>query len=171
MERNKETRRKYLEANKEKIALQKKLNYEANKDKLIQYGKNYRQANKDKLREYYKTKRDNDNVYKLKGNIRCLVRNSIIKEFKKENKTTEILGCSYNEFKQHLESQFEDWMNWDNYGNPKDGIYELNKTWDIDHIIPVTSASTIDEVIKLNHYTNLKPLCSYVNRFVKKGYI
>ena len=59
-------------------------------------------------------------------------------------------------------------MNWDNYGNPKDGIYELSKTWDIDHMIPISSAKTEEELIKLNHYTNLQPLCSYVNRFIKK---
>ena len=171
MARDKETRRKYLEANKEKIAEQKKAYNNANKEKLAQVQKDWRSANKEKLREYYKTKRNNDSLYKLKGNIRCLVRNSIISNFAKENQTTEILGCSYDEFKKHLEAQFENWMSWENYGNPKDGIYEPNKTWDIDHIIPVTSASTIDEIIKLNHYTNLKPLCSYVNRFVKKGYI
>lgn len=59
-------------------------------------------------------------------------------------------------------------MTWDNKGNPKDGIYELNKTWDVDHIIPLSSAKSVEDIIKLNHYTNLQPLCSYVNRFIKK---
>ena len=60
---------------------------------------------------------------------------------------------------------------WENYVNPKDGIYELNKTWDIDHIIPLSSAKNENELIKLNHYTNLQPLCSYTNRFIKKDTI
>ena len=60
-------------------------------------------------------------------------------------------------------------MNWDNYGNPKDGLVEPNKTWDIDHIIPMNNAKTEDDVYRLNHYTNLQPLCSYVNRFIKRG--
>jgi hypothetical protein len=38
----------------------------------------------------------------------------------------------------------------------------------IDHIIPISTANTEDEVIKLNHFTNLKPLCSYTNRYIKK---
>ena len=49
-----------------------------------------------------------------------------------------------------------------------DRIYEINKTWDIDHIIPLNSASIEDDIIKLNNYTNLQPLCSYYNRFIKK---
>jgi hypothetical protein len=59
-------------------------------------------------------------------------------------------------------------MTWDNKGNPEDGILEPNKTWDIDHIIPLSSCKTEDDVIKLNHYTNLQPLCSYTNRYIKK---
>ena len=59
-------------------------------------------------------------------------------------------------------------MTWDNYGNPKDGIFELNKTWDIDHIVPINKALTEEDVVRLNHYTNLQPLCSYTNRFIKR---
>ena len=59
-------------------------------------------------------------------------------------------------------------MNWDNYGNPKDGIFEINKTWDIDHIIPTNDATNETELINLNHYTNLRPLCSYTNRWIKR---
>lgn len=63
------------------------------------------------------------------------------------------------------DSKFEPWMTWGNRG-----LYngELNYGWDIDHIIPVSSAETEEGVIKLNHYTNLQPLCSKVNRDIKK---
>jgi hypothetical protein len=168
MKRNIETRKKYLEANKEKIAKQKKAYYEANKLKLINYGKIWREKNSDKIKAYYKRKRATDTIYKLKGNIRCLIKNSIIKEYKKDTNTIQILGCSFEEFKQHLEANFEPWMNWGNYGKPSNNIYEPNKTWDIDHIIPLANAKTIDDVIRLNHYTNLQPLCSYNNRYIKR---
>jgi hypothetical protein len=62
-------------------------------------------------------------------------------------------------------------MTWDNYGNPKDGVLEPKKSWDFDHIIPVSSATSEDEILKLNHYTNLQPLCSYNNRIIKKNKI
>lgn len=59
-------------------------------------------------------------------------------------------------------------MSWDNYG-----IYDgkLNSGWDIDHIIPLSSANTEEELIKLNHYSNLQPLCSMTNRYIKKDNI
>ena len=87
--------------------------------------------------------------------------------YTKKSKSCEILGCSFNELKTHLESKFEPWMNWDNRGLIKNG--EFNIGWDIDHIIPLSSAKTEEEIIKLNHYTNLQPLCSMINRCIKKS--
>jgi hypothetical protein len=56
-------------------------------------------------------------------------------------------------------------MNWENRG-----LYngELNYGWDIDHKIPLSTAETEEEIYKLNHYSNLQPLCSKVNRDIKK---
>jgi len=57
-------------------------------------------------------------------------------------------------------------MNWDNHGKYNG---EFNFGWDLDHIIPISSAITEQEVIKLNHFTNLQPLCSKINRYIKKN--
>jgi len=156
---------------------------EINKEKQRAYMKNYHptyyEINKEKKKEYhrkYKETRNNthrlkystDTIYKLKSNIRSMISNSF-KKYGKKSKTQDILGCSFEEFKNHLESKFEDWMSWDNHGNPKDNIFELNKTWDIDHIIPLSSAKTEEDVINLNHFTNFQPLCSYTNRFIKRN--
>jgi hypothetical protein len=46
-----------------------------------------------------------------------------------------------------MESLFKEGMTWDNHGE-----------WHIDHIIPISSGKTEDEVVKLCHYTNLQPL-------------
>ena len=92
----------------------------------------------------------------------CFRRNS----YTKNSKTYEILGCTFEEFKQHLESKFELWMNWDNHGL-YNGIE--NYGWDVDHIIPISTATTEEDVIRLNHYSNLQPLCSHINRVIKKG--
>jgi len=56
-------------------------------------------------------------------------------------------------------------MTWDNKGKYNG---ELNFDWDIDHKIPISEAKSIEDVIRLNHYTNLQPLCSKVNRDIKK---
>ena len=103
---------------------------------------------------------------KLKTNIKTLIGHTFrFNRIRKLSKTEIILGCSYEEFKTHLETKFEPWMNWDNRG-----LYngELNYGWDIDHIIPISLASTEEEIIKLNHYSNLQPLCSKINRDIKR---
>ena len=140
---------------------------ENNKNKINEYAKNYRKNNAELIKAKQNTKLKNDVLYKLKHNTRTLIRNSFKnKNLNKNSKTYQILGCSFEEFKSHLESKFELWMNWDNRG-----LYngELNYGWDIDHITPLDSAITEEDVIRLNHYTNLQPLCSKVNRDIKRS--
>lgn len=147
----------------------RKLYYLANKDKIKQREKEYREANKDKINERDRKNWNEKPIVRMSSNIRRNVLHSIKNSgFKKLTRTEQILGCTFDELKIYLESKFEDWMNWDNYGNPKDGILELNKTWDIDHIIPLSTATCEADIIKLNHYTNLQPLCSYYNRNIKR---
>lgn len=64
------------------------------------------------------------------------------------------------ELREHLESQFEDWMTWENYGNGE-GF------WNIDHIIP-QSELPYDSLehpnfLKCWGLSNLRPLCSIKN--------
>jgi hypothetical protein len=109
----------------------------------------------------------NDKLFKLKENIRKDVNQSFSRSgYTKKSRTHEILGCSFEELKLYLESKFQPWMNWDNHGlyNGTEGY-----GWDIDHVIPLSSAKTEEELIKLNHYTNLQPLCSHINRNVKRA--
>jgi hypothetical protein len=86
--------------------------------------------------------------------------------YKKDKRTFTVVGCSPDDLRKHLEGLWEPWMSWDNYGLYKKGTF--NYGWDIDHIIPTSSAKTEEEIYELNHYTNLKPLCSKVNRDIKK---
>ncbi len=177
---NKNYYEKYVSENKEKISERRKIYYNENKDKAKEYYINNREQiliNKKNEREvenfyklkyelYFKVRRDSDPLFKLSSNIRNLIKNSFYyKGYSKKSKTTEILGCSFEEFKIYLESKFEDWMTWENRA-----LYngEFNYGWDIDHIIPLSSAKTEEDIIRLNHYTNLQPLCSYTNRYIKK---
>lgn len=135
-----------------------------------EYNKEYYKQNKDKVNKqkavYRKHKYDTNELFRLSENVRRAISLSFKKNgFSKTGRTKDILGCTYEEFKQHIESLWEPWMTWDNYG-----LYDgtSNYGWDIDHVIPSSSAITKEDVIKLNHYTNLKPLCSYYNRDVKK---
>jgi hypothetical protein len=112
-----------------------------------------------------KERRESDPLFKLTKNIRTALRNSLKRKgYIKNSRTEEILGCSFDEFKSHLENQFESWMSWDNYGL-YNGLYSYG--WDIDHITKLSSGKTESEIISLNHYTNLQPLCSHINRDIK----
>lgn len=135
--------------------------------------KEYNIENREKLNTlrniYNKNRKKNDPLYKLTINIRSFILSSLkTKGYVKKSKTNEILGCSFEDFQIHLENKFESWMSWNNRG-----LYngDFNYGWDIDHIIPLSSAKTEDEIIKLNHYSNLQPLCSYTNRYIKKDNI
>ena len=78
------------------------------------------------------------------------------------------MGISIDEFKLYLESKFEPWMTWENYGKYNG---DLNYGWDIDHKEPISNAKNEEELILLNYYDNFQPLCSYINRYVKRNNI
>lgn len=178
---NKSYKIKYANINKIKIQEYKKNYYHENKEYIKKYIDIYRQDNKDDIVEYHrkyynnnkliiceklKIRRENEPLYKLSNNMRAMIYNIFNERgYTKLSKTSEILGCSFDELKIYLESKFDNWMTWENHGKFNS---ELNYGWDIDHITPLSSALTKDEIIKLNHYTNLQPLCSYINRYIKR---
>jgi hypothetical protein len=153
---------------------------EEHRDDLNEYSRVYRIENSDKIKEYKEENKDylkeyntkywsirmkSDELFRFKSIMRKNI-NSLIKN--KSKSTQEIIGCSFKELKVHLESKFEDWMSWENYGL-FNGYYDFG--WDIDHIIPLSSAKSEEDVTKLCHFTNLQPLCSRVNRYEKKDKI
>lgn len=159
-------------ANKEKRNAQDKAWMENNKERKRALNKAYREANKsyykEKINNWFKTRKQADPLFKLKQNIKSSIARSFLKnKLYKNTRTTQILGCSFEELKLHLESQFEPWMNWENRGG--NVVTQPDTTWDVDHIIPLDSAEIEEDIIRLNHYTNLRPLCSYQNRFVKRN--
>lgn len=171
-EKRRQYKREWAEKNKEKIKEIQRLYRQENKDKIRESKRKWRENNKERdnetTRNYINNRRNNDPLFKLKDNISCLIRISIKnKGYTKTSKTMTILGTDYQTFKEHLESLWEPWMNWNNYGKYKKDTF--NYGWDIDHVIPTSTATTEEEVLKLNHYTNLKPLCSMVNRHIKRN--
>jgi hypothetical protein len=178
---NKETiqewKKEYYNKNKEVIRIKSIKYYDNNKEIVIEKVREYRENNKEKGIEYRKNNKEkrnerrrerlqNDNLYRLSQYTRNKIRKYLIEGgYSKKSKTQEILGCSFEELKLHLESKFEGWMNWTNRG-----LYngELNYGWDIDHIIPLSIAKSEEDIIRLNNYSNLQPLCSKINRDIKK---
>ena len=91
-----------------------------------------------------------DECFRIVQNLRTRMRLAL-NNSNKADTTQNLLGCTTEELKAHLESQFTDGMSWDNYG--------MNG-WHIDHIIPCSSFDMLDpeEQRECFHYTNLQPL-------------
>jgi hypothetical protein len=160
----------YNKSNAYKITIQRKSFYDENKERLLDIKKEYYDANKEVMKEkkriYERLKRETDPIYRFKKNVRTMIGKSLKKKsYTKKSQTFKIIGCLQDDFIKYIESKWESWMNWDNYGLFNG---EPNFGWDIDHIRPMITGETEDEIIKLNHYTNLQPLCSYTNRNIKR---
>jgi len=133
------------------------------KDKIKEYKKEYLLKNKDKIKEYYLKNKDkiikqrsiihstrykNDILYRLSSLHRGRLRSALkAKNISKKMSSLKYLGCSPAYLKKHLEQQFQKGMTWDNQGE-----------WHIDHHIPLASAENEDQLNKLFHYGNLKPM-------------
>lgn len=148
-ERVKQRRKKYPE----KLKMEGQKYYSKNRTKLLKQSKEYAQRpeRKKRMREIHQHRMENDILYRLKRILRSRIYKAFIR---KTEKTRDLLGCSIEQARQHIEKQFTSQMSWDNHG-----IY-----WEIDHIIPLASAINNKELRKLCHYTNLQPLESSINR-------
>ncbi len=155
------------EKNREKKRERDKKYYERNRDKVKTRVREYTKNNKETQNKWERNKRKIDPIYRNKKNLRRRIQDMLkSKKSIKSSGTFQILGIDKEGFIRHIESQWEPWMSWDNYGLYNKNMF--NYGWDIDHIIPSSTALTEEDIYKLNHYTNLRPLCSKVNRDIKR---
>jgi len=150
-----------------------RVNYSNNKDEILKQNKDYRLKNFEKIKKTRKIYLDkNPNLFKnwieknkehrknyinnynsnpkikLKNSLRSRINELMNKKYNNP-RTVDMVGCDYEFLIKYIESKFKEGMSWDNYG-----YYG----WHIDHIIPLSSAKTEEEISKLYHYTNLQPL-------------
>lgn len=72
------------------------------------------------------------------------------------SKTLRLIGCTSQKLRRHIEMQFLPGMGWHN-----------RTKWHVDHIVPLASALSEEELIQLFHFTNLRPIWGSDN--LKKG--
>ena len=134
-EKIREYNKSYNEKNREKVRERQQVWYNNNKEEV-----------KQRVKENHYARRENDILYDLI----CHMRLAIYRYVKNKTKRThEIIGCSPEELRNHIESLWQTGMSWENH---------THTGWHIDHIIPSSSAKTEEEVYALNHYTNFQPL-------------
>ena len=129
---------------KEKSKIYYQETKELNREKILERNRLWRKNN-----STYTTERKKiDPKFKMIKNVRRRL-NRFISSSKltKRNTTIHLIGCTPDELKNYIENKFVNNMSWENQG-----------MWHIDHIIPLSSAKTEDDLIKLCHYTNLQPL-------------
>lgn len=154
----------YRNNNKEKILAYQRRNV----DKQKIYNKENREKILTRQVKYNKNKRKNDPIFKLRDYISTRIRNAINK---KDNSCLKYLNYTPQQLKEHLESLFEPWMNWNNHGQYliKDWKDDDQSTWkwQIDHIIPCSIlpfTSMEDENFKRCWaLSNLRPLSAKQN--------
>jgi len=174
----KETNSRYYREHAESLRVNSRLYYQNNADKHKELTSNWKINNKEKnaqlVRDWkiankarsneidreYQRRRKQDPVLKLTDNIRALICNCINNGgYAKTTKTAEILGIDFESFYIHLLQTFV--YNYGRSYNPEIDVVH------IDHIVPISTATNEEEVIKLNHYTNLQWLLATDN--LKKG--
>ena len=166
--------RRWRKNNPEKYKDQCRRHRENNRQKIRQNAQRYRDQNREAVREYHRQyrkinprKRDDatrayyrdlyrisiDHMIKLKMRARI---HRVLKSKRKSADTVSLVGITISGLIKHLENQFHEGMNWNNYGN---------KGWHIDHIIPCDSFDLSDpeQQRRCFHYTNLQPLWWWEN--------
>lgn len=150
--RCKSCKKTHYQNNKEKYKENSKNWLSNNPDKVKSINKKYRQSKKGIItrkkyrKEEYNNKYGKDIKWTLSRNVRIRLNHALKNTFK-SGKTLELLGCSIQEYSLYLEKQFDENMNWDNYG-----MY-----WEIDHTIPLSKGGSF-------HYTNTTPMTISENR-------
>lgn len=119
---------------------------------IAKYTKNNKEKVNKLRRERSRKRKLEDPVFKFKEITKSLIQKSFIRgrrNFQKRKKTEEILGCTLIEFNNYILSLCPEGIGLKDFGR---------YGYHIDHIIPISSAKTEEEVIRLCHYTNFQPL-------------
>lgn len=159
IDRKKQYTKKYQNINKNILSEKTALYRQKNKEKRSESFKKWYEENKITLNKKRTIYRKSCQIRNLSFLIRLRMSKLIKgKNVNLKDDLIKILGCDLHYCKNHIESMFDDRMSWENHGS---------KTWHIDHITPLASAKTEEELYKLFHYTNLQPLWWSDN--LKKG--
>ena len=139
-------------------------------EKRVAYNKKWKEENKERFltskHANRAKRRREDPMYRVTNSLRCRLYATIVKGYKSKS-TFELLGCSVEELKSHLESLFTEGMTWENYGSGPDQSHK--NFWHIDHRQACASFDLTDpEQQKICfHYTNLQPMWGLEN--IAKG--
>jgi hypothetical protein len=132
----------YYQDHKDQISQNSKTYYRANKTKIDVRNAQYAKLNRSEYNQHVRNKRLTNPIFKIRENVRSVIRQMIKNNYgsKKRSSISSFLPYTIQQLKDHLQSQFESWMTWDNHGKYCLDTWNDNDpttwTWQIDHIIP-----------------------------------
>lgn len=161
----------WAKANPERAARNKRRYYEKNLEVVRKRSANWRRDNREdynrQMRDWRLANREYRNTwlklwrasqvetnpqYRLAGSVRTRLRDGL-RGKNKSARSQDYLGCTWSEFRNHIESLWLSGMSWKNYGN-KLGC------WSIDHIQPLAKFDLSDDsqLRAVSHFSNQRPL-------------
>jgi hypothetical protein len=145
--------RKYKQTHKRKMKKQRKNYYNLNKKILVK-----------KHTDYCKKRALVDINFRLRKSLSSTLHSALSGNWK-SGQTMDLLACSIEYFRQHLEAQFTEGMSWENRGRG----WNNKKEWHIDHIYPLASfdLTNLEERKIAFHWSNQQPMWAKDN--LKKG--
>lgn len=154
--------KEYNMRNSIKVANRQKVYRAKNSQRISSVKKEWYYKNREHIlsqkKEYEKRQRDVNELYNAKKKYRHILRRAFRKKYPiRDDAVREIVGCGCKYFQQHLKRTWRK-----RYGHEWNG-----EPCNIDHIVPLCKATTVNEIIRLCHYTNLQLLTPEDNQ--KKG--
>jgi hypothetical protein len=131
--------------------------YKADPEAAIAKTKRWQQQNRVRHNatavRYQTERRKADPLHAFKSGMKSMISTALRRRgFTKKSRTAQILGCDLEFFVHHIERQFLKGMGWAN-----------RSLWHIDHITPLSTAKNEEDVIALNHVSNLRPMWAKAN--------
>lgn len=162
-EKRAEQYQNWLSQNAERKRLKRAEYNRANAAKNAAYMVEYRKKNREKYNASMVRQRRENIALRITNNLQCRIWSALNRPTAKGIKaarTMELIGCSLEALRLHLESKFLPGMTWENHGK---------KGWHIDHERPCASFDLTDPAQQRAcfHFTNLQPLWWMDNH--KKG--
>lgn len=175
--KRKNAKKEWWEKNKERLnpikLLKGREHYQKNKTRINSKTREWQKRNRERVRraqakfvtanpqrikeinEKSRLKRMANPFFRLQQNFRGRIAAAIRRNGKKCARTAEILGCSLDDLRRHLQEKFRPGMTWENYGS----------VWHVDHIMPCAAFdfSKPDHQRRCFHFSNLQPLFAKEN--------
>lgn len=126
-------------------------------DKRKKVANEWAKRNRKATMEYRRNRYNSDPLFNISIKIRRRIYMALKSQEKtKGGRTIDLLGCSFEEFKNYIESLFREGMTWEKVRSGK--IH-------LDHILPCSffDLTTREEQEKCFHFTNMQPLWDWEN--------